>query len=211
MKKYLMLLILCTAFILNSSYVFSQSDISWTAEELEFIKAHPVVKVGVDPHFVPFEFIDTDNEYKGIAADYIAEISKLTGIRFEIQKGLEWPEAYSKALSREIDVLPAISKTSEREQYFLFSQPYHYFKRAIVTRDSDSEIRGLEDLEGLTVAVQKNSSHHSYLLSKPNINLSLYDSVGRCPYSGCELLGKSLRRKPRHNKLPDKGQCTYKP
>jgi len=35
----------------------------------------------------------------------------------------------------------------------------------------------MEDLEGLTVAVQRNSSHHSYLLSYPQINLSLYDSV----------------------------------
>lgn len=35
----------------------------------------------------------------------------------------------------------------------------------------------MEDLEGLTIAVQRNSSHHSYLLSYPKINLSLYDSV----------------------------------
>lgn len=30
---------------------------------------------------------------------------------------------------------------------------------------------------GLTVAVQRNSSHHSYLIGYPDINLSLYDSV----------------------------------
>ena len=35
----------------------------------------------------------------------------------------------------------------------------------------------MDDLTGLTVAVQRNSSHHSYLLSYPKINLSLYDSV----------------------------------
>ena len=35
----------------------------------------------------------------------------------------------------------------------------------------------MDDLEGHMVAVQRNSSHHSYLLSYPGINLSLYDSV----------------------------------
>lgn len=36
----------------------------------------------------------------------------------------------------------------------------------------------MDDLEGLAVAVQRNSSHHTYLLSSyPDINLSLYDSV----------------------------------
>jgi two-component system sensor histidine kinase/response regulator len=47
----------------------------------------------------------------------------------------------------------------------------------IVTRDIDTSISGMDDLDGLTVAVQRNSSHHSYLASYPKINLSLYDSV----------------------------------
>jgi ABC-type amino acid transport substrate-binding protein len=65
----------------------------------------------------------------------------------------------------------------EREECFLFSEPYYYYKRVIVTRETDRSISGIDDLEGFAVAVQRNSSHHSYLLEYPNINLSLYDSV----------------------------------
>lgn len=64
-------------------------------------------------------------------------------------------EAFDKALNGEIDALPAIGKTSEREQHFLFSEPYYYFKRVLVTRADDKAISGMEDLAGLTVAVQK--------------------------------------------------------
>lgn len=138
---------------------------------------HPVIRLGVDPGFVPFEFIDKDGEYKGIAADYIALISDNTGLQFEVVKGLTWPEAYDMALAGDIDALPAVGKTSEREEHFLLSEPYYYFKRVIVTRDTDTSISGMSALDGLTVAVQRNSSHQSYLLSYPNINLSLYDSV----------------------------------
>jgi len=81
------------------------------------------------------------------------------------------------ALAGDVDALPAVSKTEEREQYFLFSQPYYHFKRVIVTRDTETDIADIDDLAGLTVAVQRNSSHHSYLLSFPSINLSLYDFV----------------------------------
>ena len=102
---------------------------------------------------------------------------KKTGLQFEVFKGLTWPEAYDMALAGDLDVLPAVGKTEEREEHFLFSQPYYYFKRVIVTRDTDTHISDMEDLEELTVAVQRNSSHHSYLLSYPQINLSLYDSV----------------------------------
>jgi ABC-type amino acid transport substrate-binding protein len=74
-------------------------------------------------------------------------------------------------------VLPSISQTPERERYFLFSRPYYNFKRVIVTRTSQTDINDIEDLYGKTVAVQRNSSHHSYLIGHPAINLSLYDSV----------------------------------
>ncbi|NCB27404.1 MAG: transporter substrate-binding domain-containing protein, partial [Bacteroidia bacterium] len=151
--------------------------ITLTPEEKAFIKIHPEIRLGADPKFVPFEFIDTDGEYKGITADYIDLLSRVTGIKMTVVKGLSWTEAYNKALHRDIDVLPAIGKTPEREVSFLFSEPYYHFKRVIVIRNSNTEIKGIEDLSGKTVAVQKFSSHHSYLQLYPNINLSLYDSV----------------------------------
>ena len=154
-----------------------ESSISWTEDELNFMEKDSVIRLGIDPNFVPFEFIDEDSEYRGIAADYLALINEKTGLQFEIVKGLSWPEAYDMALAGHIDALPAIGKTEEREKHFLFSEPYYYYKRVIVTRDTDTDISSIEDLKGFAVAVQRNSSHHSYLLSYPGINLSLYDSV----------------------------------
>lgn len=153
------------------------ADIDFSPEELAFMEAHPVIHLGVDPGFVPFEFMNEDGEYSGITADYLALISEITGLKFEVEKGLTWPQAYDMALAGDLDMLPAVGKTEERAEHFLFSKPYYYFKRVIVTRDTDTGITGMDDLSGLTVAVQKNSSHHSYLLSYPKINLSLYDSV----------------------------------
>ncbi|NLX92243.1 MAG: transporter substrate-binding domain-containing protein [Firmicutes bacterium] len=175
MRKIILVIITLTT--LATPCFAADNSISWAEDELTFMKEHPVIRLGVDPKFVPFEFIDEDGEYKGIAADYLALISEKTGLQFEVVKGLTWPEAYNMALAGGVDALPAIGKTSEREKYFLFSEPYYYYKRVIVTRDIDTWISGIEDLEGLAVAVQRNSSHHSYLLSYPNINLSLYESV----------------------------------
>lgn len=178
MRKLLALLfVLVIITIMTITPCNAAGSINWTEDELVFMEEHPVIRLGVDPGFVPFEFIDEDGEYRGIAADYLSLISKKTGLQFEVARGLTWPEAYDLALEGGIDVLPAIGKTPEREEYFFFSEPYYYFKRVIVTRNSDTNISGMEDLQGLTVAVQRNSSHHSYLLSFPKINLSLYDSV----------------------------------
>lgn len=170
-------LLIIGSILISAPCLAKNSQIQWTDEELAFMREHPVITHGVDPQFVPFEFIDKDGEYEGIASDYLDLITQRTGMRFEAAQGLTWPEAYDRALSGDIDVLPAVSKTTEREQYFLFSEPYYYFKRVIVTRDTETRLSGMEDLEGLSIAVQRNSSHHSYLQSYPKINLSLYDSV----------------------------------
>ena len=179
MKRIITLLF--TLIVTVSAMVYpcyaNAKGVSLTEEEKAFIEEHPVIRLGVDPGFVPFEFLDEDGNYTGIAADYLSLISEKTGLQFKVVKNLTWTEAYDMALARNIDVLPAIGKTEEREDHFLFSEPYYYFKRVIVTRDTDTHISGMKDLEGFSVAVQRNSSHHSYLLPYTKINLSLYDSV----------------------------------
>ncbi|HHT90252.1 MAG TPA: transporter substrate-binding domain-containing protein [Firmicutes bacterium] len=155
----------------------SENSVHLSEEEIAFIQAHPVIRLGIDPEFVPFEFLNENDQYTGITADYLDLIRERTGLQFEVVPGLTWPEAYNLALAGEIDVLPSVGRTDEREEHFLLSKPYYHFKRAIVTKDTDTDISGMDDLEGHMVAVQRNSSHHSYLLSYPGINLSLYDSV----------------------------------
>ncbi len=179
MKRLLIIsaLILLMVFNYATGVFAADSGVNLTEREKRFIKEHPIIHLGVDPQFVPFEFMDEKQEHKGIAADYLALISERTGLEFEVAKNLSWPEAYDLALNGQLDALPAIGKTAERERHFLFSEPYYYFKRVIATRDMDTNISGMKDLEGLAVAVQRNSSHHSYLLDYKNVNLSLYDSV----------------------------------
>ena len=173
MKKLFFIL-----FIFLISFLYAENtEINFSENELNFIKNHQYIKVGVDPNFLPFEYIDSKGEYNGISKDYTDIITKKTGINFIIQKDLSWPETYDLAVKGEIDILPAVSETAERDKHFLFSEPYYFIKRVIVTKDTENSVGGIEDLNGTTVAVQKNSSHHSYLLGFPKINLSLYDSV----------------------------------
>ncbi len=179
MKKNIIIWSFLIIFIFSFTNISYANDrqIDFTENELSFIENHPVIRLGVDPRFVPFEFIDDTGEHSGIAADYLELVSEKTGLTFEIAKNLTWPEAYDLALTGQLDALPAVGKTPEREANFLLSEPYYFFKRVIVTKDTDKHISSPEDLEGLAVAVQRNSSHHSYLLGFEKINLSLYDTV----------------------------------
>ncbi len=153
------------------------THIELTEAEIKFIEEHPVIHLAVDPNFVPYEFFDTDGVYKGIAADYIDLICERTGLHMEVAAGLTWSEAYEKVVNKELDVLPCISMTKQRQLYFFFSEPYYTFQRAIFIKNDNDMISTFDDLENQTVAVQENSSHHSYLSQFDSINLSLYPDV----------------------------------
>ncbi|PKM84655.1 MAG: histidine kinase [Firmicutes bacterium HGW-Firmicutes-11] len=163
--------------VVGSTAVGFGASIVFTQEEQDFIAAHPVIRLGVDPSFIPYEFIDTDGVYKGIAADYIDLISQRTGIEMVVQMDLTWTEAYELAAQRQLDVLPCISRTEAREPYFLFSDPYYNFQRIIVVSDGNTDIRSFEDLFGRSVGVQTNSSHHGFLLEYEQITPRLYGTV----------------------------------
>ena len=152
-------------------------SIQLTQEELEFISAHPEIRLGVDPEFVPFEFIDGDGTYQGISADVVALIAKSTGLRFTASPGLTWVEVGEKAKNRELDVLPAVGETDERMQYMLFTRPYITFQRAVVVKNTNQSINSFEDLYGRQVAAQENSSHYDFLLKYPMIGIRPYPTV----------------------------------
>ncbi|MGE5370656.1 MAG: response regulator [Solirubrobacterales bacterium] len=155
----------------------SAQQVQLTESEQVFIREHPVIYLGVDPKFVPYEFMDTDGQHKGIAADYLKLIRQRTGLNLVVVKGLTWPEAYERGVKKQLDVLPCVSKTPERERYFLYSEPYYSFERVLVVSDDNTTIESFEDLMNTNVAVQKNSSHHSFLVGFPSIHLTLYNSV----------------------------------
>ena len=152
----LLALILVVNFLFPKIVLSSTTpSIPLTPEEIHFIENHPVIHLAVDPHFYPYEFFDSDGNYKGITADYLDLISNKTGLKFEFPEGLTWESAYEKAVLGELDGLSCVLKTKSRESYFLFSDPYFDTYRVIFVNNENKTIQDFDDLKGKKVAVQK--------------------------------------------------------
>lgn len=173
-KKCLFLLLLM---MLLTGFSFSSTDIDFTEEEIEFIRNHKDIRLGVDPSFTPFEFIDVDGEYNGLANDYVLLLNERTGLNMTVVRSDQWSEVYVDAVEKNLDVLPCVAMTEERKRYFLFSDPYYKFQRVAIVRDSNESIKNYKDLYGKKIAVQKNSSHHSYISELENVELIYYDTA----------------------------------
>jgi signal transduction histidine kinase/CheY-like chemotaxis protein/HPt (histidine-containing phosphotransfer) domain-containing protein len=148
-----------------------------TDQEYTFIISNPQIRIGIDPEFVPFEFINNAGAYAGIASDVVALVSEITGLWFSPVLNLTWVEVVEKARRKEIDVLPAVGITDERLQYLQFTRPYITFQRTLVVKNTNTSINTFEDLFGRQVAVQTDSSHHGLLMEYPQIGIREYPTV----------------------------------
>lgn len=161
-----------TAWSITKPALLETPKLSLTPSEKSWTEKHPVVRIGIDPGFPPFEFVTEDGRYIGAASDYIQLLSTRLNIKFIPSLGLTWNNAVEKAKQRELDMLPCVGITKERRNHFTFSNPYLNFSRVIITQQN-SLIKTIDDLENQKIGVQVNSSHHDYS-NEMNINSVLY-------------------------------------
>lgn len=134
-----------------------------TAGEKDWLRRHEPIHIGPDPEFLPFEKVDLNKKYTGIAADYLDLLSKRLGLNTTLVAGMSWDQVLEKAKRKEVDVLPCIEITAERKRYLLFTRAYLDIPVHIVTRKNRTRINHLGDLSGKSIAVVSNYPELEFL------------------------------------------------
>jgi signal transduction histidine kinase len=152
--------------------------IDFTPAERAWLSAHPHIRVGCTPDWLPFSCVGTDGKLSGIDIDVMALLSQRLGVDFEMSTAPTWSDVYAKGLAREVDVLAGTARTPEREPYFNFTVPYESFPVVIVEREDTPLFLSVQDLVGRRVA-----SARDYALTLelqrdyPGIHLVFTDTV----------------------------------
>jgi ABC-type amino acid transport substrate-binding protein len=132
-----------------------QPSISLTIEEQKWLTKHPDFRLGVDPAWPPFEFIDENGNYAGISSGFIEAISDRLNIKMTPVPGLTWSKVIEKSKAGEIDVLPAVIQTPDRDKYLNFTKPYLSFPIVTAINKNTPFIGSIKDLAGYRVGVVK--------------------------------------------------------
>ena len=155
----------------------STPQIELSEKEQQWLQEHPSIRIGIDRSFAPYEWIDEEGHYIGLAADYIDLLEKQIGFDIEIVQEDAWHKVLSLAKQGEIDMLSIVVKTDERNEFLNFSEPYVTSAAVIINRESQGFIGDLAKLEGKQVAIQKGHFTQE-LLSKyyPKISIITTDN-----------------------------------
>ncbi len=156
-----------------------RSGIQLTQEERAWLKEHKKVRMGDDFLWPPFSFLDKDNKFSGVAAGYSEILAERIGIELEPMTGLSWKQVMEKIKGGEIDVMPAVARTKEREAFLNFTKPYISFPVVVATRKDGVFVDNLGDLTGLRVGVVEGYITQEILAhDHPNIVLVPYPNIG---------------------------------
>ncbi len=155
----------------------AQGSIRLTPQEKAYIKNHPVIKVGNEMDYPPFDFA-IEGQAQGYAIDLLNLLAKKIGIRFEFINGYTWDEIVQLFRERKLDLLPFLVKTPERSKFMLFSERVFRDRQMYITRKDHPDITNVAQLYGKTISQGKNWSTVELLRENyPRIPLLLVDNL----------------------------------
>jgi len=143
-----------------------------TSIEQAWLAENPQLSLGVDRDWPPYEFIDGDEQYQGLAADYVRLIEQRLPVTLRPAPAQNWSEVLADARTGKLHLLPSLMATPEREQYLTFTRPYLDFPIVILSQEQGPQPSKIRDLRGLRVAVVDSYATHELLRDKhPELRL----------------------------------------
>lgn len=112
--------------------------------------------------YPPFCFIDAEGRATGFSIELMRAAVNAMGRDVTFRKGT-WSDVKGWLEQGEVQALPLVGRTSERESFFDFTFPYMLLHGAIVVREGTADIFNLEDLRGRKVAVMKADNAEEFL------------------------------------------------
>ncbi|NTS75765.1 diguanylate cyclase [Catenovulum sp. SM1970] len=135
---------------------FSQSQLyalELTEREQRFLQQHPIIKMCVDPNWMPYEKLDDDNNHIGFAADYLNLVAERAGFELEVVATESWLQTLQYARQRRCDIISMARDTEQRREHFVFSQSYTSYPFVIATRYNKTYVDDFNLIKDRTFAV----------------------------------------------------------
>ena len=166
---------LAILFIQLTLISFGQS-ILFSPEEQAYLASNPTVVLGGDASWEPMLIENKDGSVVGFERDYLDEITRLTGLKFELRAGV-WKDIVKQAEMGEIDGLVYSSPQPQRTKYFDFTIPYNQFQVGFYSGVNKTTLSDTSDLYGKVVGVQSSDQFlNNYLDGIPNIKKRNFDT-----------------------------------
>jgi len=84
---------------------YIRDNLALTKDEKDWLQAHQSIKIGIDAGYASYNFLDKENNFIGVAPDFISILSQALNLKFDPIPELSWPEIVDGAKDRSLDVI----------------------------------------------------------------------------------------------------------
>lgn len=128
----------------------------------------PILKTIIIDNYAPYTFVNQDGQPDGFSVDLMRTVAQAMGLKLEIKVDT-WDNARHALDNGQIDFLPMMAYSAERDKLYDFSPPHTIAYDAFFTRKDTSPIRSMDDLPEKKILVMERDQAHDYLLSLTSI------------------------------------------
>ncbi|ARP40590.1 ATP-binding protein [Vibrio syngnathi] len=145
--------------------------------ERQWIKSHPVLKIGIDPNSLPYEAVSSKGEYIGMIDDYLTLIEQKTGLRLEHVDVGSWKETRRLVDHRKVHLVSAAVENRSLGENVKAGKKLFSSRLAIASRrDVNSLV--LEEAAGWKIGILEAGANTEAIIdSYPDINWSMVSST----------------------------------
>ncbi len=129
---------------------------------MEKTTSSPVILSASEVDYPPFCIAHEDGRVEGFSVELLRAAVRAMGRDVVFRIGL-WTEVKGWLERGEVQALPLVGRTLEREEFFDFTFPYMSLHGAIVVRRDTQDIDDLDDLRGRKVAVMEGDNAEEFL------------------------------------------------
>ncbi|MFO7577210.1 MAG: transporter substrate-binding domain-containing protein, partial [Pelovirga sp.] len=126
------------------------------------VAAAPPIRSAAEIDYPPFSVVSADGQVSGFSVELFRAALQAMERETSFRIGT-WAEVRGLLEQGEVEALPLVGRTPEREELFDFTFPYMSLHGAIVVRADNHSIDDLEDLRGRRVAVMKGDNAEEFL------------------------------------------------
>jgi PAS domain S-box-containing protein len=123
-------------------------------------------RAGVEAEAAPFTFAAPDGRPTGFSVELLQAIAVERGLEIDYAV-LPWSELLARFKAGELDIICNLVDTPERRAFVAFSSTTALLHGAMFIRDEHPPLYDLADLNGLKIAVPRDSHAHLYLQRQP--------------------------------------------
>jgi ABC-type amino acid transport substrate-binding protein len=130
-----------------------KADLTW-----QRIQEQGVVRVGMDPNWVPFEYVDGAGQLTGFDVELARELGRRLGVEIQIVANLSFDGLYDALTVEQADmIISAVVVDMGRSADFRYSRPYFDAGQVLIVGIDDDAIDTMKDLSGKKLAVELGS------------------------------------------------------